>query len=144
MPARGIGCASALTLLAALGLTGCSLTPYATDEGSGEATTVSAVPESPAGPRAIGNTPADEGIARRIAIYFRRNVQAAPWYGEIREIFVERRVVTVSTTLDIRGDAEVTRQICALIQGSDEVDSTRGHTVRGAGGASVECPPRAA
>lgn len=94
--------------------------------------------------RIRGETRADEGLARDLLRYLRRNAGSASWYPALRTLEARRGVFTVRSTLrqGARGRAAAD-QVCSLIQGADLADFTPGHTVRGRKGRQImRCPAR--
>jgi hypothetical protein len=91
-----------------------------------------------------GTSADDRRIGRELRRYLRRLVRPAWWYRRVNAILVERRVITVVTTLrDNRSGRHVAARICALIQGADVADFVRGHRSVGRDGAPLKvCPSR--
>ncbi|HEX2125871.1 MAG TPA: hypothetical protein VHF45_04850 [Thermoleophilaceae bacterium] len=93
-------------------------------------------------PEANGLSQDDAAMARTVATYFERNATGTAFYDEIERVSVREGVITVETTLRLSGRLEgAARDICDLIQGSDEADFTPGHSVTGRG-PKVVCPHR--
>jgi len=84
----------------------------------------------------------DAAMARRVAGYLRHNAEGVPFYDAIERVSVRGGVITIETSLTLNGKFEGdAREICGLIQGSDEADFTPGHRVTGKG-PEVTCPHR--